>query len=50
MAGKKPNYINFKFQLIITNLKNFIYCRAKTKGIKFKIINTKIEMLSHKKP
>ncbi len=40
MAGKNPNYINFKFQLIITNLKNFtnFIAQLKQKGIKFKII------------
>jgi len=40
MAGKNPNYINFKFQLIITNLKNFtnFIAELKQKGIKFKII------------
>ena len=40
MAGKNPNYINFKFRLIITNLKNFtnFIAELKQKGIKFKII------------
>ena len=40
MAGKNPNYINFKFKLIITNLKNFtnFIAELKQKGIKFKII------------
>ena len=40
MAGKNPNYINFKFQLIITDLKNFtnFIAELKQKGIKFKII------------
>jgi len=40
MVGKNPNYINFKFQLIITNLKNFtnFIAQLKQKGIKFKII------------
>ena len=40
MAGKNPNYINFKFQLIINNLKNFtnFIAELKQKGIKFKII------------
>ena len=40
MAGKNPNYINFKFRLIIRNLKNFTNFIAvlKQKGIKFKII------------
>ena len=40
MAGKNPKYINFKFKLIITNLKNFTNFIAvlKQKGIKFKII------------
>ena len=40
MAGKNPNYINFKFKLIIRNLKNFTNFIAvlKQKGIKFKII------------
>ncbi len=40
MAGKNPNYINFKFQLIIKNLKNFtnFIAELKQKGIKFKII------------
>jgi guanosine-3',5'-bis(diphosphate) 3'-pyrophosphohydrolase len=40
MAGKNPNYINFKFQLIIRNLKNFtnFIAELKQKGIKFKII------------
>ncbi len=40
MVGKNPNYINFKFRLIITdlrNLTNFI-AELKQKGIKFKII------------
>ena len=40
MAGKNPKYINFKFKLIITNLKNFTNFIAvlKQKSIKFKII------------
>ncbi len=40
MVGKKPNYINFKFKLIIRNLKNFTNFIAvlKQKSIKFKII------------
>ena len=40
MTGKNPKYINFKFKLIITNLKNFTNFIAvlKQKGIKFKII------------
>ncbi len=40
MAGKNPNYINFKFHLIIKNLKNFtnFIAELKQKGIKFKII------------
>ena len=40
MAGKNAKYINFKFKLIITNLKNFTNFIAvlKQKGIKFKII------------
>ncbi len=40
MAGKNPNYINFKFKLIIRNLKNFTNFIAvlKQKSIKFKII------------
>ncbi|MDC3099093.1 RelA/SpoT family protein [Candidatus Pelagibacter sp.] len=40
MVGKNPNYINFKFKLIIRNLKNFTNFIAvlKQKGIKFKII------------
>ncbi|MDA9631356.1 RelA/SpoT family protein [Candidatus Pelagibacter sp.] len=40
MAGKNTNYINFKFKLIITNLKNFtnFIAELKQKGIKFKII------------
>ncbi len=40
MVGKNPNYINFKFRLIITNLKNFtnFIAELKQKGIKFKII------------
>ena len=39
MAGKNPNYINFKFQLIIRDLKNFtnFIAELKQKGIKFKI-------------
>jgi (p)ppGpp synthase/HD superfamily hydrolase len=40
MVGKNSNYINFKFRLIITdlrNLTNFI-AELKQKGIKFKII------------
>jgi GTP pyrophosphokinase/guanosine-3',5'-bis(diphosphate) 3'-pyrophosphohydrolase len=40
MAGKNTMYINFKFKLIITNLKNFtnFIAELKQKGIKFKII------------
>ena len=40
MVGKNPNYINFKFRLIIRNLKNFtnFIAELKQKGIKFKII------------
>ena len=40
MAGKNPHYINFKFQLIIRDLKNFtnFIAELKQKGIKFKII------------
>ena len=40
MVGKNPKYINFKFKLIIRNLKNFTNFIAvlKQKGIKFKII------------
>ena len=40
MAGKSAKYINFKFKLIITNLKNFtnFIAELKQKGIKFKII------------
>ena len=40
MVGKNPNYINFKFRLIITNLKNFtnFIAELKQKSIKFKII------------
>ena len=40
MAGQNPKYINFKFKLIITNLKNFtnFIAELKQKGIKFKII------------
>ena len=40
VAGKNPNYINFKFQLIIKDLKNFtnFIAELKQKGIKFKII------------
>ena len=40
MTGKNPNYINFKFQLIIRDLKNFtnFIAELKQKGIKFKII------------
>jgi RelA/SpoT family (p)ppGpp synthetase len=40
MAGKNPNYINFKFRLIITDLRNFtnFIAELKQKGIKFKII------------
>ena len=40
MAGQNPRYINFKFKLIITNLKNFtnFIAELKQKGIKFKII------------
>ena len=39
MAGKNPKYINFKFQLIIRDLKNFtnFIAELKQKGIKFKI-------------
>ena len=51
MAGKNPNYINFKFQLIIRDLKNFtnFIAELKQKGIKFKIIrHEEKEMLSHK--
>ena len=40
MVGKNPNYINFKFELIIKNLKNFtnFIAKLKQKDIKFKII------------
>ena len=40
MTGKNPKYINFKFKLIINNLKNFtnFIAELKQKGIKFKII------------
>ena len=40
MVGKNSSYINFKFRLIITNLKNFtnFIAELKQKGIKFKII------------
>ncbi len=40
MAGRNPNYINFKFKLIIRNLKNFtnFIAELKQKSIKFKII------------
>jgi GTP diphosphokinase / guanosine-3',5'-bis(diphosphate) 3'-diphosphatase len=40
MVGKNPEYINFKFQLIIRDLKNFtnFIAELKQKGIKFKII------------
>ena len=40
MVGKNPNYINFKFKLIIRNFKNFtnFIAELKQKGIKFKII------------
>ena len=40
MAGKNPDYINFKFQLIIRDLKNFtnFIAELKQKSIKFKII------------
>ena len=40
MAGKNIKYINFKFRLIITNLKNFtnFIAELKQKSIKFKII------------
>jgi len=40
MSGKGKGYINFKFQLIIRNLKNFtnFIAELKQKGIKFKII------------
>jgi RelA/SpoT family (p)ppGpp synthetase len=40
MVGKNPNYINFKFRLIIRDLKNFtnFIAELKQKGIKFKII------------
>ena len=40
MAGQNSMYINFKFKLIITNLKNFtnFIAELKQKGIKFKII------------
>jgi len=39
MAGKNTKYINFKFRLIITNLKNFtnFIAELKQKSIKFKI-------------
>ena len=40
MVGKNTKYINFKFKLIITSLKNFtnFIAELKQKGIKFKII------------
>ena len=40
MVGKNPSYINFKFQLIIRDLKNFtnFIAELKQKNIKFKII------------
>jgi GTP pyrophosphokinase/guanosine-3',5'-bis(diphosphate) 3'-pyrophosphohydrolase len=40
MVGKNAKYINFKFKLIITNLKNFtnFIAELKQKSIKFKII------------
>ncbi len=40
MVGKNPKYINFKFKLIIRNLKNFtnFIAELKQKSIKFKII------------
>ena len=40
MVGKTPDYINFKFELIIRDLKNFtnFIAQLKQKGIKFKII------------
>jgi len=40
MVGKNSKYINFKFQLIIRDLKNFtnFIAELKQKGIKFKII------------
>ena len=40
MVGKNVKYINFKFKLIITNLKNFtnFIAELKQKSIKFKII------------
>ncbi|MDC0984131.1 RelA/SpoT family protein [Candidatus Pelagibacter sp.] len=40
MAGKNTKYINFKFRLIINNLKNFtnFIAELKQKSIKFKII------------
>ena len=40
MAGQNLKYINFKFKLIIINLKNFtnFIAELKQKGIKFKII------------
>ena len=40
IAGKNTKYINFKFRLIITNLKNFtnFIAELKQKSIKFKII------------
>ena len=40
MSGKGKDYINFKFHLIIRNLKNFtnFIAELKQKGIKFKII------------
>ena len=40
MAGKNAKYINFKFKLIINNLKNFtnFIAELKQNGIKFKII------------
>ena len=40
MVGKNPNYINFKFQLIIRDLKNLknFFSKINKKNIKFKII------------
>ncbi len=40
MAGRNTNYINFKFKLVINNLKNFtnFIAELKQKSIKFKII------------
>jgi RelA/SpoT family (p)ppGpp synthetase len=48
MAGKKPDYINFKFQLIIRDLKNFtnFIAELKQKGIKFKIIRHEDKSIS----